>query len=86
MQKMDYLTKSPLHQKVVVIGSRILFQRMNSLPSGIYAIASKACKIADRLIGQLGAPSIRTNDSSFSNTVLSGARFSSLTSGIFESW
>lgn len=29
MQKQDYLIKSSLHQKVVVIGNRLLFQKMD---------------------------------------------------------
>lgn len=37
MQKQDYLIKSSLHQKVVVIGNRLLFRRMESLLSDIKA-------------------------------------------------
>lgn len=41
MQKQDYLIKSSLHQKVVVIGNRLLFQKMDVQLSDIKTALSR---------------------------------------------
>lgn len=56
MQKQDYLIKSVLHERIVVIGNRLMFRKMDNLLSEIkheLSLVRTACDLNEGLLSSL---------------------------------